>query len=176
MKKILVPTDFSEYSENALRAAATIAKQQNAEILVLHMMGLSHSGLNKSTHTGAAEAIFHIKLAEKGFKDNQQNTCGKKYIQAQPVNYPGEGHEFKPKEMLAVHHLGKTVRAFHRTADVHNFIKVLLVEETKDYKEALTWQELFIIYEMMGGRNIIGRPISAAKKRAPMAKQIQGFR
>ncbi len=35
MKKILVPTDFSLYSENALRAAAIIAKQQNAEILVL---------------------------------------------------------------------------------------------------------------------------------------------
>ncbi len=69
MKKILVPTDFSLYSENALRAAAIIAKQQNAEILVLHMMGLSHSGLNKNANRGAAEAIFHLKLAEKEFND-----------------------------------------------------------------------------------------------------------
>ena len=69
MKKILVPTDFSLYSENALEAAAIIAKKQNAEILVLHMMGLSHSGLNKNANRGAAEAIFHLKLAEKEFKD-----------------------------------------------------------------------------------------------------------
>lgn len=67
MKKILVPTDFSKYSENALHAAAIIAKQQNAEIIVLHMMGLSHSGLNKNANRGAAEAIFHLKLAEKEF-------------------------------------------------------------------------------------------------------------
>lgn len=67
MKKILVPTDFSKYSENALNVAAIIAKQQNAEILVLHMLGLSHSGLNKNASRGAAEAIFHLKLAEKEF-------------------------------------------------------------------------------------------------------------
>ena len=30
MKTILVPTDFSEHSENALKAAALIANHQNA--------------------------------------------------------------------------------------------------------------------------------------------------
>ena len=67
MKKILVPTDFSIYSENALNVAATIAKEQNAELIVLHMLGLTHSGLNKNANRGAAEAIFHLKLAEKEF-------------------------------------------------------------------------------------------------------------
>ena len=69
MKKILVPTDFSKYSENALNVAAMIAKQENAEILVLHMLGLTHSGLNKSTSSEALEAIYHIKLAEKEFEN-----------------------------------------------------------------------------------------------------------
>ena len=69
MKKILVPTDFSIHSENALQAAAIIAKEQHAEIIVFHMMGLTHSGLNKNASSNAAEAIFHMKLAEKGFKD-----------------------------------------------------------------------------------------------------------
>ena len=68
MKKILVPTDFSKYSENALNVAATIAKEQNAELIVLHMLGLTHSGLNKNANRGAAEAIFHLKLAEKEFR------------------------------------------------------------------------------------------------------------
>jgi universal stress protein A len=37
LKAILVPTDFSEYSDMALRAALEIAKQQNARIYLLHI-------------------------------------------------------------------------------------------------------------------------------------------
>jgi len=69
MKKILVPTDFSKYSEYALQVAAKIAKQLNAEILILHMMGLSPSGLNTNSSHSATEALFHLKISEKGFKD-----------------------------------------------------------------------------------------------------------
>ncbi len=68
MKKILVPTDFSKYSEYALEAASIIAKQHQAEILALNMMGLSHTGLNKSSAQRATEALFHLKIAEKEFK------------------------------------------------------------------------------------------------------------
>ncbi len=68
MKKILVPTDFSKYSEYALQAASIIAKKHNAEILALNMMGLSHTGLNKSSAQRATEALFHLKIAEKEFK------------------------------------------------------------------------------------------------------------
>jgi universal stress protein A len=37
LKKILVPTDFSEYSDMALRAAIEIAKQQSTSIYLLHV-------------------------------------------------------------------------------------------------------------------------------------------
>ena len=43
MKKILVPVDFSKHSEYALHIAAKIAKQVQAEIIVLHMMGISEA-------------------------------------------------------------------------------------------------------------------------------------
>lgn len=42
MKRILVPTDFSEQAEYALRVAAQIAKQNNSEIILLHMLELPH--------------------------------------------------------------------------------------------------------------------------------------
>jgi nucleotide-binding universal stress UspA family protein len=42
MKTILVPTDFSEQAEYALRVAAQIAKQNNSEIILLHMLELPH--------------------------------------------------------------------------------------------------------------------------------------
>ena len=88
MKKILVPTDFSKYSENALNVAATIAKEQNAEILVLHMLGLSQSGLNKNANRGAAEAIFHLKLAEKEFG----SLLDKDYLKGLTVNEKVENY------------------------------------------------------------------------------------
>ena len=44
MKTILVPTDFSKHAENALKVAAQIAKKNNGEIILLHMLELSSSG------------------------------------------------------------------------------------------------------------------------------------
>ena len=40
MKKILVPTDFSDQAFNALKAAAGIARKSNAEIVLLHIIDL----------------------------------------------------------------------------------------------------------------------------------------
>lgn len=67
MKKILVPVDFSRHSEYALEVAAAFAKAYNAEILVLHMMGLSDSILIKAEGQNVAEAVYHMKLAESNF-------------------------------------------------------------------------------------------------------------
>ena len=42
MKRILVPTDFSQHAEYALRVAAQIARENNSEIVLLHMLELPH--------------------------------------------------------------------------------------------------------------------------------------
>jgi universal stress protein A len=39
-KKILVPTDFSKFSANALKKAVDIAKQHNSKIYLLHVIGI----------------------------------------------------------------------------------------------------------------------------------------
>ncbi len=67
MKKILVPVDFSEYAEYALQVAATIAKNQNAEIIVVHMLGLSEAVLTKNESQEVEEAMYYMKVAEKRF-------------------------------------------------------------------------------------------------------------
>ena len=41
-KKILVPTDFSAYSDKALGRALDIAKQHGAKIYLMHVVGLVH--------------------------------------------------------------------------------------------------------------------------------------
>lgn len=68
MNKILVPVDFSKHSEYALEVAATFAKAHKAEILVLHMMGLSDSIFTKDESQEVAQAVYHMKLAEKKFQ------------------------------------------------------------------------------------------------------------
>lgn len=69
MKKIIVPVDFSIYSENALQTAAFMAKQNNAEIVVVHMLELSHALINQSESASQQEMIFYLKLAERKFND-----------------------------------------------------------------------------------------------------------
>ncbi len=68
MKKILVPIDFSDHSDYALEVAAFLANNQNAEIVVLHMLGLSEAILTKDDPQDATEAMYFMKLAEKRFK------------------------------------------------------------------------------------------------------------
>ena len=44
MKKILVPTDFSDYAYYALKVASQIARKNGGEILLLHMLEIPHQG------------------------------------------------------------------------------------------------------------------------------------
>ncbi len=67
MKKILVPIDFSDHSEYALEVAAKLAKKYGAEIVALHMMGLSEAILTKDESQEVMEAVYYMKLAEKQF-------------------------------------------------------------------------------------------------------------
>ncbi|MDT0557740.1 universal stress protein [Ichthyenterobacterium sp. W332] len=68
MKRILVPTDFSEHAEYALKVAAQIAKQNDSEIYLLHMLELPFQEVDVAGGYGEPpEALFYRKLAEKQF-------------------------------------------------------------------------------------------------------------
>lgn len=69
MKKIIVPIDFSEHSEYALKTAAKLAKKHHAEVLALHMLEMSTVALNASDELLGQQAVFFMKLAEKKFND-----------------------------------------------------------------------------------------------------------
>ena len=69
MKKIIVPVDFSEHSEYALKTAAKLAKKHDAEVLALHMLEMSTEALSVSDELLGQKAVFFMKLAEKKFND-----------------------------------------------------------------------------------------------------------
>jgi nucleotide-binding universal stress UspA family protein len=74
MKRILVPTDFSTYAENALKVAAIIAKKNNCEIFLLHLMELPNQ-MNDAVTGGSSIPelmLFKKKATEKLQKIKEQ--------------------------------------------------------------------------------------------------------
>jgi len=75
MKRILVPTDFTEQSENALEFAYQIAKKIDGEIKLLHVLdvpeGDRYSGMDSINTSGEfsggqhIDDLFFVKLLEK---------------------------------------------------------------------------------------------------------------
>src|SRR5690606_119522 len=56
-------------SEYALEAAASIAREHNSEIILLHMMGLSDAVITKSERQEVFKAMYYMRLAEQSFEE-----------------------------------------------------------------------------------------------------------
>jgi len=72
MKKILVPTDFSDQANYALEVAAQLARKNNGEIYLLHMLDLPLNQipeLGGDTIGNIPEAMFFMKLAHNKFEE-----------------------------------------------------------------------------------------------------------
>ncbi|WP_412985931.1 universal stress protein [Pontimicrobium sp. IMCC45349] len=69
MKKIIVPIDFSEQSEFALKTAAKFAQKNNAEVLALHMLEMSDAILTSNDDVEQEKLIFFLELAKKRFEE-----------------------------------------------------------------------------------------------------------
>ena len=71
MKRILVPTDFSAYAEDALKAAAQIAKKNNSEIFLLHMLELPHQMSDAITGgSSIPEVMLFMEKAQEMFESD----------------------------------------------------------------------------------------------------------
>ncbi|MBU2929939.1 universal stress protein [Winogradskyella psychrotolerans] len=68
MKKIIVPVDFSKHSEYALETAAALAKQHDAELIVMHMLEMSESIFSASSSERGEENAFMLMVANKKFE------------------------------------------------------------------------------------------------------------
>lgn len=73
MKKILVPTDFSDQATNALNFGTELAKMSGAELILLHVIehpaGSSFSASGEVHAADPTEHVFILKLIEKIEKD-----------------------------------------------------------------------------------------------------------
>ena len=70
MKKILVPIDFSDHAENALKVAAKLARDFKSEIHLLHVLDLPLELIDPvqgQSSRNLPESIFFMKLAHQRF-------------------------------------------------------------------------------------------------------------
>lgn len=99
MKRFLVPTDFSEQAENALKVAAQLAKKFNSEIFLLHMLELPMHLVGATAASGSAvggassqnppEALYFMQLAHKRF----QELINKPYLNGIKVHETVQFHQ-----------------------------------------------------------------------------------
>lgn len=75
MKQILVPTDFSDHAENALKIAAEIAKKNNSEIFLLHMLEIPNQ-MNDAISGAASipEVMLFIEKAQEKLHELKNNS------------------------------------------------------------------------------------------------------
>lgn len=79
MKRILVPTDFSECADMAMELAASIAKKNDARLFIMHIIQIPTYETNTSieSYEDVAEGLFVMKLVKKKFAELLQ----KPYLQ-----------------------------------------------------------------------------------------------
>lgn len=119
MNRILVPVDFSEPSTYALEVAAKIAKSQQAEIVVLHMLGLSEAILIKNETQEYEEAKYYMELARKRFRP----FLDKPYLKNIKVKEIVQNYKiFKELNMVAQEqHVDLIVMGSHGTSGLNEF-------------------------------------------------------
>jgi len=71
MKKIIVPTDFSDQADNALRVAASLARKNGGEIYLLHLLDLPQHFSSSGSST-LPEAVYFMKLAREQYDEALQ--------------------------------------------------------------------------------------------------------
>ena len=83
MKKILIPTDFSKHAEYALKVAAQIAKKNNGEIILLHMLELPHQS---SDAVGTGHDIPEIMFFKNAAIARLENLMDAPYLDGLKVS------------------------------------------------------------------------------------------
>lgn len=93
IKKILFPTDFSEYSKHALKYATALAERFKAKLLVLHVCEHPIAGTGTEAYQLAVPAFFaDVEQRERKQLEAMSSDLQARGIDAEPVFIIGRAY------------------------------------------------------------------------------------
>ena len=93
IKKILIPTDFSEYSQFALKYAVALAESFKAKLYVMHVCEHSIMGAGpEAYHFSVPEFMAEVEKNEKETLEQIARELGSKGINVEPVFVTGRAY------------------------------------------------------------------------------------
>lgn len=121
MKRILVPVDFSDYSIEALKVAAKIAKKNNFEIVLLHILELPHQVVDAF---GAGNSIPEIIFFKNKAIEKLEKLMDADFLEGIEVL---ESIEFNKVELGIIHcctvnHIDFIVMGSHGTSGLNELL------------------------------------------------------
>jgi nucleotide-binding universal stress UspA family protein len=90
IQKILVPTDFSEYSQHAVKYAVALAERFEAKLYIVHIW--EQAIVATPTETFQAEIWVEAEAAEKEMLDRLAEELRNQGVDAEPVFGSGSAH------------------------------------------------------------------------------------
>lgn len=127
MKKILVPTDFSEQAGYALEVAWHIAKKANSHLILLHVV--EDTNIASMHYTGEIDMphmedrLFMMKLIEKGKEDLARLAADSKYadvIMEQQLRIGSPYHNIR--DIISEHQVDLVVMGTKGSSGLEEFL------------------------------------------------------
>ena len=139
--------------------------------------------LTKEVHNHILEAFYKkkylesIEIKEPSHEQQQTNrkiTC--KYMKVGEVQYSHETNDPGNRILTNVGNMGETMTKYKNAYNVHKFLEKCPFNPTTNGEDGISWQEIFIVYKLCGGKDMLNKPCNGAKKRASIHKQLEAFK
>jgi nucleotide-binding universal stress UspA family protein len=110
IKKILFPTDFSEYSRHALKYAKALAKSFKAKLYVLHVCEHPIAGAGiEAYHFSVPEYVADLEQRERKALDSSVVEIKEPGLEVEPIFILGRAYQEIVKTAKGAHALRLTV-------------------------------------------------------------------
>ena len=72
--------------------------------------------------------------------------------------------------------MGETTCKYKNAGNVHKFLEACPFNKIEEAEEGISWHELFVLYKMCRGKDMLEKPMSGAQERASLEKQLNAFK
>ena len=126
----------------------------------------------KNVHDHILQAFYKrkylecIDLNKEETSDQVNKNATKKItlIQKGEVSYSNKAEQAEEKEMLSIINMGETMCKYKNAFQVQRFLEKCPFTAMKEGEAGISWQEIFILYKLCGGNDMLNKRISGAKK------------